>query len=351
MATIQNERDKLLQAAPVRVVPPAPLEISDIAGLPDRLDAIGAGAEVGHLMNNSDDLVIRATDTALTSSTNVTLTAIRKNGLTGAVTWSLFAGSAVLTPSGDSCAIAGTSITSASITVKAVVNGREAYATIAKLGALSMQNTVDLASQVTGRLASGSVTGLGALALLNAVDLNTQTTGALNGATQVTNLGSLAFANALAANQIGAGQLAAGVVYAGSINATQVTSGSFAGKTFTGGTFTGGTFQTSGSGSRLVISDDPNGFVRVYSSDGNSVFHASNSGVSISGRTGGVNALTVGSLGHGIAINNANGAYSLRLAAISTLPTAFAGAIAYHSTHGFIFANGSGWAKPTWAAI
>ena len=105
-------------------------------------------------------------------------------------------------------------------------------------------NAVNLSSQVTGQLSSGNVTGLGALALLNTVNLSTQTTGALNGQTQVTNLGSLAYANAIAANQIGAGTLAAGVIYAGTINADKINAGSFSGKEFTGGTFTGGMFST-----------------------------------------------------------------------------------------------------------
>lgn len=48
--------------------------------------------------------------------------------------------------------------------------------------------------------------GLGKLAPLNAA-----------GPSQVTNLGNLAYANAVAANQIGAGILAAGVIYAGTI--------------------------------------------------------------------------------------------------------------------------------------
>ena len=67
--------------------------------------------------------------------------------------------------------------------------------------------------QVAGQLAMGSVTGYGALALLNKVSLNTDVVGALNGATQVTNLGTLAYASAIAAEQIGAGQLAAGVAH------------------------------------------------------------------------------------------------------------------------------------------
>lgn len=432
MAGIQNDRDLLLQAAYPRVVP-IQIPMDQVDGLNDALGGINnglsaLGTDVSHLMNNSGDLVIRTTAVSLDSGSTATLTAIRKSGLTGAVTWSVFAGSATLTGTGDTRTVAGSSITSASVTIKAAIGGREAYVTISKLGGLATADRVDLTSQVTGQLANGSVSGLGALALLDSIHLNTQTTGALNaltqvnglgglaylsqvqagtsqvsgfgslaqkdkvsatgdvtglgglalqnsvalgsqttgqlpngsvsglgalatqnsvnGATQVTNLGNLAFANAVAANQIGAGQLAAGVVYAGNIHADQINSGSFAGKTFTGGTF-----KTSGSGSRLVISDDPNGFLRVYSSAGNGVFVASNSGVLIGGQTGGVNALTVNSLGHGISINNANGAYSLRLAAISTLPTPFPGAIAYHSTHKFIFSDGAAWYRPDWIAV
>ena len=111
-----------------------------------------------------------------------------------------------------------------------------ATANISGLGALATLSTVNLASQVTGHLASSSVSGLGALALLNTVNLSSQTTGALNGQTQVTNLGTLAFANAIAANQIGAGTLAAGVVYAGVVNASQVTAGTLNGVTLNVGT-------------------------------------------------------------------------------------------------------------------
>src|SRR5690606_22154207 len=108
-----------------------------------------------------------------------------------------------------------------------------------------------------GSLAAGNVSGLGALALLNTVNLNTQTTGALNGLTQVTNLGNLAYANAIAANQIGAGTLAAGVIYAGVINADQVNAG----------VFTGLTFRTATSGARIEISG-ANNTLTVYNSSG-----------------------------------------------------------------------------------
>ena len=124
-------------------------------------------------------------------------------------------------------------------------NASTAYTTTRSLGALATQNAVDLATQVTGKLSVSGVTGLGALAVLNSINLSTQATGTLstsrisglgalatlnqvNAATQVTNLGTLAYANSIAANQIGAGTLAAGVIYAGSISADKITSGTMA---------------------------------------------------------------------------------------------------------------------------
>lgn len=197
MAAIQNDRDLLLQAASPRVVP-IPIPMDQIDGLNDALGGINnglsaLGTDVSHLMNNSGDLVIRTTAVSLGSGSTATLTAIRKSGLTGAVTWSVFAGIATLTGTGDARTVAGSSITSASVTIKAAIGSREAYVTISKLGGLATADKVDLTSQVTGQLANGSVSGLGALALLNSIHLNTQTTGALNALTQVNGLGGLAY--------------------------------------------------------------------------------------------------------------------------------------------------------------
>lgn len=108
----------------------------------------------------------------------------------------------------------------------ALLNAVSATTQVTGLGALATQNSVNLATQVTGTLATGNISGLGALALLDSVNLATQTTGTINANTQVTNLGTLAFANSLAANQIGAGTLAAGVIYAGAIATSQLTAGS-----------------------------------------------------------------------------------------------------------------------------
>lgn len=239
MDDIKNDRDKLLQAASVRVEP-IPIPIGQIEGLPEFIEDTEnslefLGKEVSHVMNNTRDLVIRADSASITPTQTVTLTLVRKSGTSGSVTWSVFAGTGTLSASGDTCTIDGASVSSASVTVKAVVGAKEAYATISRFGALAKQDAVNLASQITGQLAMGNVSGYGALALLNSVNLNTQTTGALNGITQVTNLGNLAYANAVAANQIGAGQLAAGVVYAGTINVDQLIGSNISGKNIISG--------------------------------------------------------------------------------------------------------------------
>lgn len=237
MATIQNDRDVLLQAAAVRVVPVL-IPIGGVAGLPGVIGGINnaisdvSAMASGISISASDPFFTRTTAGGVTP-TAITLTATLK-GVTGTVTWTVVAGSATLTPSGNTVSVNGASVTGYSVTVRASVGSYSATFTIPKYGALSAQDQVNLTNQVTGQLASGNITGLGALALLNTVDLNTQTTGALNGATQVTNLGTLAYANAIAANQIGAGTLAAGVIYAGTINANQINAGVINGSSVSG---------------------------------------------------------------------------------------------------------------------
>lgn len=272
MAAIVNDRDLLLQATNPRFIPPEidpslipgyEDALEDIEDLQDEVDQLGLA--IDNVMNTSSSFFIRASGlvftrlSGTTTPSTITLTAERGSGLVGGVvTWSVVAGSATLSASsGNSTVVTGSTVAGRSVTIRArlIVDGKihDAYVVLTRLGQVAAGDVINLSNQVTGSLASGNVSGLGALALLNTVDLNTQTTGALNGLTQVTNLGSLAYANAIAANQIGAGTLAAGVVYAGSINANQVQAGSFEGKTFTGGTFTGGTFQTSATGHRIEI--------------------------------------------------------------------------------------------------
>lgn len=371
MATIQNDRDILLQSATVRVVP-VQIPIEQVTGLPGVLDGINdelvsQSSQISSVMNNTKDLLITASSTVFSGSSagttpaTITLTAVLKNGLTGTVTWSVTAGSITISPSGNTCMLTGTTMLSQSVTIRArLVSGNtyDAFITIARLGALASQNTVDLTSQVTGALNSNNVTGLGALALLNTVNLNTQTTGALNGATQVTNLGSLAYANAIAANQIGAGTLAAGVVYAGTINAEKINGGAFTGKTFTGGQFVGTSFVTAESGAKVRISNangaDPHTIIAI-SADGseNTVI-----------RAGGIFTTSTSNIGSAAVIRSSE-YVAMELAcspdtphivldAIPTKPssTGWEGGIAYSSLHGFIFCNGENWYKPAgWTVV
>lgn len=226
MAAIKNERDLLLQMDSPRFVL-IPINIGDITGLTTALDTVTNTANTalttakGIRINASASSFSKVTGSSTTTPASITLTA-ELNGLTGSVTWSVVAGSASLSPSGNTCTINGSTVSGYSVTVKATLSGYTAQYTLTKLGALSALDTVNLTNQVTGQLSTGNITGLGALALLNTVNLNTQTVGALNGATQVTNLGTLAYANAIAADQIGAGQLAAGVIYAGTVNADKI---------------------------------------------------------------------------------------------------------------------------------
>ena len=337
MAAIQNDRDIILQATSPRVIPVL-IPIDGVEGLPGRLDDIDSdistlGTEVNSLMGNTQDLSIRVSSLTVDNSTSTTLTVVRKNGISGTVSWTVFAGVATLSGTGDSRTIAGNSISGSSVTVKAAIGSKEVFATINKVGALASQNTVNLSSQVTGQLSSGSVSGLGALALLNTVNLSTQTTGALNGQTQVTNLGTLAYANTIAANQIGAGTLAAGVIYAGTINADSITSG----------TITGRKIMTATSGPRVeILTGDRSGEIEIYGPYG-AVTSLSQYGVGMAGnsRDG---ALRVQNL-------NDSGPHMVLIPRPGIPSVAKAGGISYSIEHGFIFSNGTGWFKPTWTPV
>ncbi len=257
MAAIVNARDVLLQAAPVRIVPVS-IPMDQVEGLQDAL------AEVAKELQITASAPYFTNATTATTPTSITLTAQLKGGLAGIVTWTILAGAATLTPSGNTCAVSGTTISGYSVTVRAtLVESGKTYTadyTLMRYGALSAADKVSLTTQVVGQLASGNVTGLGALALLNVVDLNTQTIGALNGQTRITNLGNLAYANAVAANQIGTGTLAAGVIYAGNISADQINAGTLVGRSI----------KTALTGGRLEIEPGNPPELKVYEQDATS---------------------------------------------------------------------------------
>lgn len=228
MAAIQNDRDLLLQAASPRVVP-IPIPIDRIDGLPEALKSLRIKTSATTFIGSS----------GATNPATITLTAEKLGGLAGVVTWSVITGAGTLAPSGDNCAVTGSTVTGTSITIRARVTvggiNYDAQISLSKLGSLSAQEQINLTNQVVGQLAMGNVTGYGALALLNQVNLNTQVMGALNGQTQVTNLGTLAYVNGLAANQIGAGTLAVGVQYAGTIHVSNLIGDMITGKSVQGG--------------------------------------------------------------------------------------------------------------------
>ena len=327
MAAIQNDRDALLQAAAVRVEP-IPIPMANVEGLVDTITTINNNVTAA--TDLAKGLRITTTSMAFTRTTGggatpsvATLTATL-TGLTGTVTWDVVAGSATLTPSGNTCSVNGASVTGYSVTVQATLGTYTARITLSKFGTLSSQDTVSLVSQVTGQLATGNITGLGALALLNTVSLNTQVTGALNGATQVTNLGTLAYANGLAANQIGAGTLAAGVIYAGSINADNITSGTIVGRNI----------KTANSGARFEVL--ANGQILGYGSDGSPNFSLSTNGTMILKNHSGLSpTLSIYS----------DGGQHIVLDAHPTFPAKLGGALFRHSTHGLCYSDGTHWYK------
>ncbi len=356
MAAIQNDRDIILQATSPRVIP-VKIPIDRVEGLPQALKRLR--------INSSATTFIGSTTT---NPSTITLTAQKLGGLEGSVTWTVISGTATLTSSGDVATVRGSSVVGSSVSIQARVTidgvNYEAQTTLSKLGSLASEEQVDLTTQVTGQLASGNVTGLGALALLNKVDLNTQTTGALNGQTQVTNLGTLAYANAIAANQIGAGTLAAGVVYAGTIDADKINAGSFSGKTFSGGVFTGSVFRSGAAGERAEIGNSVAGF-----STSNLTFYGPGGGYStvISTRGSlfrppsavqpGVTAsvhVEYNNIHHGLKLVQLSGLTKCPMQfenPTTNLPSPVNGGVFMHSTHGLCISNGTQWLKTPWTPV
>lgn len=207
MAAIQNDRDLLLQSTTPRVDPPA-IPISQVSGLSAAIKRL--------TITSSANTFIGSTGT--TTPASITLTAERQAGLTGSVVWSVISGTGTLTPSGDTATISGSTVSGQSITLRARVTesstNYDAFITLTKLGSLSGQASVNLATQITGQLANSNVSGLGALALLGSVSL-------ANPAQVVGDL---------AATRIGVGTLAAGVVYAGTVNVDNLVGTTISGK-------------------------------------------------------------------------------------------------------------------------
>lgn len=212
MATIVNARDVLLQGTSPRIAT-APVKIDQVEGLPAALKR----------------LVITTTATTFAGSgasvapSTITLTANRHGGLSGPVVWSLLSGTATVTPSGDTLNIIGSTVTTQTIVLRARVTedsvNYDDQITITKLGATSLADQINLATQVSNKLANSNVDGLGALALINSANISTQTFGTL------------------AIDRLGVGILAAGIIYAGNINVSQLIGEVIIGKSVAGGNY------------------------------------------------------------------------------------------------------------------
>lgn len=107
MASIQNDRDKLLQAAPVRFVPP-PLP-------PEMVDAINA---TKGLSIRSTGTQFHRTTTGDVSPLSVTLT-IDFRLITGTVTWTVVSGSATLSGTGNTRTLSSANMLSERVTIRA----------------------------------------------------------------------------------------------------------------------------------------------------------------------------------------------------------------------------------------
>lgn len=211
MAAIQNDRDILLQAASPRVVP-VKIPIDQIEGLGPAL--------MGLKITASDNVFYGMT--GATTPATITLTVEKLGGLTGFTAWQVISGSATLAQSGDTCVITGSTMTGRTLIVRARVGyggqNYDAQITINKLGSLSGQEAVNLATQITGQLSNTNVTGLKALALLDSVSLSNP----------------VQVVGDLAASRIGVGVLAAGVIYAGTVNVGNLVGDTITGKNLAG---------------------------------------------------------------------------------------------------------------------
>ena len=118
MATIVNERDKLLQAAPTRLVDVTlPSNI-----IPESVKGISLSPTTG---------VFKTTAAGVTTPTDITYTLTRKH-LTNAASWSVIEGTATLTGTGDSRTVATAGMSTDKITIQAqVIEGGKTYTTTA----------------------------------------------------------------------------------------------------------------------------------------------------------------------------------------------------------------------------
>lgn len=129
MAEIQNERDKILQAAAIRFILPD-IDPGRIPGLDDAMNNANNAFEA------SKNIRIRATSAVFkvgiggtTTPTSILLEALLSSSLSGTVTWTVTNGTATLTGSGNSRVLTPSNMTSFTATIRATLtsNGRTFY--------------------------------------------------------------------------------------------------------------------------------------------------------------------------------------------------------------------------------
>lgn len=414
MATIQNDRDILLQAAAIRVVP-VPIDPSLIPGLTETIAAT-KGIKLSAPSN-----VFQISTGGVASPSSITVTATLTL-VTSTVTWDIFAGTATLTGSGNSRTLTAANMVSNSVTIRARVqeSGGPIYTdywTIAKtadglngtIGANGERGSITAFGTLSNLVAyHGRASGRARWAAGSATEPNAATadTAARNVIWQ--RLGNSGSAPSNAHMRLGdtvtltnSGQTVSATGYwTGAawdtpgtvIDGNLLVGGNVSGQEFTGGTFTGGTFRTALSGTRAELySNGTNAHSLIFytgidtqysiriapgvtsSISGNLadfIFTAANigggvdggglrgssssSGVGVRGQTNtgvGVQGRSGGS-GAGAEFQSATGP-AMRLVPVSTLPAdKSAGNVCYHSTHGFCVANGTNWYVPaTWNIV
>lgn len=325
MATIVNERDKILQAAAVRIIT---IVIPGNA-IPEALVGISLKTSTPFFKTDKDD----NTDPA---SITFTLSRIY---VTAAASWSVIAGSATLTGSGDTRTLTFGNMGSDLVTVRAsVTEGGKTYtadATVTKV-----KDGIDGTVGTDGRRGTVHVYVIGS-SWSNSVANNailTHTGSAVKYAgDMVTIYNNAGFAETkywdgiLPTGSWVTGQIINGnLLVTGTLTADKIGAGSFSGRTFTGGTFTGGLFQTAFSGERVTL-DGPNNGLIFYNSSGTQTGSLFGSGGSFFNTATPSNALTLSTTGSGAALHAVTNGASAPAIAVNTVganPAIQAGAIA-----------------------
>ena len=340
MATIQNDRDVLLQAAAVRVVP-VPIDPALIPGLTETIAAT-KGIKLSAPSN-----VFQISTGGVASPSSITVTATLTL-VTSTITWDIFAGTATLTGSGNSRTLTAANMVSNSVTIRARVqeSGGPIYTdywTVAKTadglngtngtngerGSITafgtLSNLVAYPGRAGGRArwAAGSATegnaGTADTAARNVIWQRLGNSGSapsnahmrLGDTVTLTNSGQTVSATGY---WTGAAWDTPGTVIDGNL----LVGGNVSGQEFTGGTFTGATFRTAPSGDRTVINGADNS-ITIYKAS-TPIFQCSPAlGFTRITAIGGVSALEVrGGSGPGIDIDSSGNATSFKTTGANT---------------------------------